>query len=392
MGSAERYPFWAGAGEIAPEFVRRLRAAPLDAVELPSGDRAWLAVRYDDVAAVLASRAFTRDLTYPGAPRVAADFDVSDLPGAILNLDPPEHTRVRRLVSGAFTPRLVERQRPRVRAICAELLDGLGNPADLIDAFAFPMPMLVICEMLDVPGTDLDRFRDWSSAYVSLSAHPLEERVAALEQLQEYAREMIRGQRDAPGDGLLGALIRARDEEDRLSEDELVLMTFSLIVAGHEATTAALSRGVFRLLVTGQYADLADDPGRVPAAVEEILRHDPPADAAFLRVATEDVRLPSGTVRAGEAVLAVTSAANQDPAKFDRPDVFDVARPAADHLAFGRGPHYCLGANLARAELQIALTELVTRFPRLRLAVPPGAIEWRTGSLMLGPTTLPVEY
>lgn len=393
MKSIDLFPFTGEPGGYPAEFVLRQAEAPLAEVELPSGDRARLVVRRDDVAEVLVNRAFSRDLGYEGAPRVSTTFDSGSLPGAIIGMDPPEHTRLRRLVAHAFTPRLVERWRPRIVEICAELLDGLKEPpADLVQDYALPIPVRVICAMLGVPHADIDRFQDWSIALVSVSAHTMQERLDALQEFQEYAHAMIDRHRRDPGEGLLDELVRARDHGEKLTEEELVLTTLILIVAGYEAVAIALSRGVLTLLKRGQYAALVEDPARVPGAVEEILRFDPPGPTAFLRVAKQDVELPSGTVRAGEAVLAVTSAANRDPRHIGDPHEFDIGRADSDHLSFGAGPHFCIGAYLARTELHAALLALCTRLPGLRLAVPPEEIAWSSGMMLQGPEVLPVVW
>jgi cytochrome P450 len=380
-------PFPAEPGERPPEYFRRLAEAPLDPVVLPSGDPARLAVRFADVRELLADPVFSRALTYEGAPRLVAGGDQGEGADSINNLDPPEHTRLRRLISGAFSPRRVARWRPLVRRISEELLDAVTPPFDLVDAYAFPLPAQVICALLDVPDADHRRFRAWSDAFLSVAAQDADERVAAAKEFAGYVAALIRRHRETPGDGLLNDLIDARDAGDSLSEAELLRMTMGLIVTGYETTATVLSRGVLRLLRhPDQYAALCASPDLVPRAVEEILRFESPGTIGLLRVATAETALPSGPVRAGEAVVGCLAAANRDPAKYERPTEVDVFRTDNDHLTFGYGAHFCVGASLARVELQESLAALCARMPGLRLAGEE--IPWRTGLLISGPERL----
>jgi cytochrome P450 len=395
------YPFTCAPDESVPsEFASRLDDDPLGLVTLPSGDEATLAVRYADVRQVLSDPRFTRELNYPGAPRFVRGTDVSDEPDALINMDPPRHTKVRAVVSGAFTPRRVERWRPRVTEIAERLLDEFiaqGPPADLVPGFAFPLPIQLICELLGVPHEDREQFRAWSDAFLSISAYTAEQRRAAAKAFSRYIWELVAARREAPGDGLIDALIDARDQDGALTDKELVRLLFGLILAGHETTATVIARGVFVLLTqpdqqADQYAELAADPARVPGAVEEILRYNVPGDGGLLRVATEDVEVPSGVIGKGQAVMATVAAANRDPAVFPDPDRFDITRPDSEHIAFGYGPHYCLGANLARLELQVAFGALVRRLPRLELATAADEVVWRSGLVMRGPEQLPVTW
>ncbi len=390
MRSDPGFPFPPGPhGSPPTEFAERRENAPLAPAQMPSGDEARVAVRYADVRAVLASPRFTRELSYPGAPRLVVGSD----PEALSNIDPPRHTRIRRIVSKAFLPAQVAVWRTRASAIADELAAGLGDPpADLVADFAVQLPLRVICTLLGVPDDDLGRFAQWSDVFLSSSAYTPQERQEAGRAFAGYAHGLIAERRTAPGDALIDVLVAAHDGGDVLSEHEMVRLVVSLIVAGHETTANTLARGVLSLLATGQYRLLARDPGRIPVAVEEILRHAMPADGGLLRVATADVKLPSGTIRKGEAVLPSMAAANRDPEVFPDPDRFDIARGEYPHMSFGHGAHYCLGANLARQELEVSLTTLVRRFPGLRLAIAPDQVEWKSGLLVRGPVRLPVTW
>ncbi|MCF6472148.1 cytochrome P450 [Nonomuraea sp. MG754425] len=390
MPSDPGFPFPPGPRGTPPaEFDERRRNAPLAPARLPSGDHARVVVRYADVRTLLASPHLTRELGYPGAPRIVAGSD----PEALSNIDPPRHTRIRRLVGKAFLPRQVESWRPRVAAVADELAAGMGGPpADLVSDFAVRLPLRVIFLLLGVPAADLTRFAAWSDVFLSSTAYTPQQRRRAEREFAAYSRELIAQRRAEPGDALIDALIAAHDGGDVLAEDEMVRLVASLIVAGHETTANVLSRGVLSLLTSGQYRTLRESPGLVPGAVEEILRYEMPADGGLLRVTTADVELPSGTIRSGEAVMPSMAAANRDPAAFPDPERFDIARPPRPNMSFGHGAHYCLGAALARQEIEVSLETLLRRFPELRLAVPAEDIAWKSGLLIRGPVRLPVAW
>ncbi|MEV0201538.1 cytochrome P450 [Nonomuraea sp. NPDC050691] len=394
-GGAAPFPFAPGAYfQPPPEYGRLRETCPLAPVVMPSGTPARLALRHADVREALGDPRFTRDLTFPGAPRFAPGLSVDDDPFSISNMDPPEHSRLRRIASSAFTPRRVASWRPRVEEIAEELADGFGAPpVDLVEAYALPLPTLVICELLGVPAADRDRFRAWSDAFLSTSELAEDERVEQFGRFLDYAAALVAERRATPGGGLLDAMIEATDQGATFTEDELVHMVVTLILAGHETTRTMIARGMFTLLRhPEQYLMLCRGEASVAGAVEEILRFDVPADAALLRLARQAVALPAGPVGPGEVVIPVLASANRDPGLFDRPDVFDVTRADNPHLAFGHGPHYCMGANLARMELEVAVGTLARRHPALRLAAAPEEIRWTDGGLMHGPRALPVTF
>ncbi|MFB9488791.1 cytochrome P450 [Nonomuraea dietziae] len=354
-------------------------------------------VRYEDVRAVLTSPASSRNLRAPGLPRMVSGTSLEDDPSALINQDPPEHTRYRRIMQGTFTPRHIERWRPRAAAIAHELIDAAGQEFDLVTDFALPLPARVICEMLGVPMDRFGQFRGWTEMFLSTSEASAEARGEGFAAFMAYAGELIAEHRVTPGDDLIDLLIGARDEGDRLSESELTHMVFTLIMAGHETTASIIIRGAFRLLChPDQYAQLAARPELLGPAVEEILRCEGPGGNGLLRLVTEDIELSGGVIPKGTVVLPNPTGANHDPSVFDDPLRFDIRRfagkaPPNPHLAFGHGPHYCLGANLARMELQEAFRALVTRLPSLRPQEDLSTLRWTNDGLIHRPHRLPVK-
>lgn len=305
---------------------------------------------------------------------------------SFLWLDPPDHTRLRALVSRAFTPRMVERLRPRVEAIADELIRELPEKADLVSGLAYPLPVMVISEMLGVPPEDRERFRGWSEKLARgldpmLTADLLSETGQAGREFRDYFRELVAIRRRRPSDDLLSALTRVRE----LSEADLLATLVLLLVAGHETTVNLIGNGVLALLRHGQLAEAARRPEQV---VEEVLRYDPPVQLTS-RVALEDVTLGGEPLPRGTAVMAVIGAANRDPAVFPEPGRFDVTRSPERHLAFGLGIHFCLGATLARMEGEIALSALARAAPGLQLAEPAPA--YRENLVLRGLAELPVR-
>ncbi len=377
-----------------PEFARRQESGPLEPAAMPSGDRVPVAVRYEDVRALLASPTSSRNLRLPGLPRLVSGIGIDDDPDALINQDPPEHTRYRRIMHGTFTPRQIEPWRPRIAKIAQELLDGLGDDFDLVEGYALQLPGRVICEMLGVPMDHYGRFVRWTDMFLTTSAADEQARYEGYTDFMAYAAELVAQHRAEPGGDLIDLLVQARDEGDRLSEGELVNTVFSLITAGHETTASMIARGVFRLLLhPGQWAELVADPALTATAVEEILRFDGPPASAFMRRITEDTDLPGGCLRAGTVVMPNLNAANHDPRAFPDPGRFDIHRftehPPNPHMAFGYGPHRCLAASLARVELTEAIKALVTLRPGLRLTGPPESVTWTDG-LTLRPVAMRV--
>jgi cytochrome P450 len=389
------YPFGPPEGlKMNPNYAQ-LRAEPLVKVEMPYGGDAWLATRYEDVKIVLADPRFSRaEAVGKDVPRIMPPIEQET---SILSMDPPEHSRLRKLVARAFTARQIERLRPRTQAIVDDLLDRMiaaGSPADLAESLAWPLPITVICELLGVPVEDRDRFRVWTDRLLSLSGTEIEQTMQARESLDAYLADLIAQRRVEPTDDLLGQLVLARDEDERLSEGELVAFGVTLLVAGHETTANQTGNFVFLLLDQPQlWQQLVGDPDLVPAAVEELTRFVPlGASAAFARIATEDLELGGRLVRKGESVVTTIASANRDETVFDRPDEINLTREQNPHVGFGHGVHHCLGAPLARLELQLAVGTLVRRLPGLRLAVPADDVAWRVDRLVRGVRALPVAW
>jgi cytochrome P450 PksS len=409
------FSWWSGAGRAAgagpdissPAFkadpfpyYRRLRdETPVAPVALPSGMTVWLVTRYDDVVTVLRDERFpkTRDsIPGPKVPLPPTPKMFEPLTRHMLNADPPDHTRLRALVSRAFTPALVEGMRGRIQAIADGLLDGIaGRPrVDLLRDYALPIPTTVIAEMLGVPVEDRHRFHHWSRTILmsSASGWGLWKSLPAVWRFSRYIRRLIAARRAEPRDDLAGALVRAEEAGDRLTGDELLAMIFLLLVAGHETTVNLIGNGVLALLEHPAEMERLRGDGRLLApAVEELLRFTSPVETATRRFAREDVALSGVTIPRGALALPVIASANRDGRQFADPDRLDVGREPNRHLAFGLGPHYCLGAPLARLEGQIALATLLRRTKEVRPAVPPRSLRWRGGLVVRGLEALPVE-
>lgn len=377
---------------------RRLRTeAPVREVVMPRGLKVWIVSRYADARDALANPALHKDLrsvqhlfqrhrTKTGTGGFGADLSAH-----MLNSDPPDHTRLRKLVAKAFTMRRVELLRPRIEAITEELLAGMSGEVDLIDAFAFPLPITVIGELLGVPANEQGDFRTWSSTLVT--AGTPESVGAASAAMSGYLRALIAAKRAAPADDLLSALVQTQDDGDELTEVELVGMAFLLLVAGHETTVNLIANSTLSLLHDpAQAAALRADPGLLPGAVEEFLRFESPVNHATLRYTAEPTEIGGVTVPEGEFVVISLASANHDDDRYGpTAGTLDVTRAATGHLAFGHGIHFCLGAPLARLEGQIAIGGLITRFPDMSLAVDVDDLRWRNSTLLRGLERLPVR-
>ncbi|MFF8387822.1 cytochrome P450 [Streptomyces kanasensis] len=386
------YPFNEPEGlGLADAYTDALDHPGLLRVRMAYGEPAWLATRYADARLVLGDRRFGRaDAVFHDEPRQSPAQQDS----GILGMDPPEHTRLRTLVAKAFTVHQVEKLRPQVRDLAHGFLDGMeaaGPPVDLVEHYALPIPVAVICRMLGVPEEDRPKFRVWSDAVLSTSSLTAEEFRRNREELRAYMSGLIRDHRERPRQDLMTALIDARDSGDRLTELELVDLCVGILVAGHETTASQIPNFLYALLEhPDQLALLRERPELLAGAVEELLRFVPlGSGAAFPRYAKEDVEVGGTLVRAGEPVLVAVGAANRDALKFTAPGRLDITRTHVQHLGFGHGVHHCLGAPLARLELQEALRALLTRFPDLHLA---GDIVWKNQMLVRGPREMPVGW
>jgi cytochrome P450 len=397
MADPPTFPFPPPAPWEPPPRLAELRARQLlTTVALPSGDTAWLATRHADVRQVCTDRRFSRAAAKaPGAPKFGRSAPQAD--DSIIFMDPPEHTRLRRLIAPAFSAQRMRSLAVRVQEQVDDLLDVMakeGPIADFVSGLAQPLPIRAICFLLGVPYEDQEQFRAWGEAAITISPEGVDGVRRARASLEEYLRGLLEERRHRPAEDVLGTLVAARDGDDRLTEAEMLDLGISLLLAGYETSARQLSLSVLTLLRHPvQLSRLRADPaGLMSVAVEELLRHVPLTAVNFMRVATEDVEVGGTLVRAGEGVIPSIVAANRDPGVFAEPDALDVGRASNPHVAFGHGVHYCIGAPLARLELQIALTRLLERFPGLRLAVEEHEIPWRADLAMATLVELPVAW
>jgi cytochrome P450 len=375
-----------------PVYAELRALGPVHRVRLPGPDahhEVWLVVGYEEARAALADPRLSKD-----ASKIGITFLDEELIGKYLLVsDPPQHTRLRGLITREFTARRVERLRPRIQQITDDLLDAmlpLGR-ADLVESFAYPLPLTVICELLGVPEFDRAAFREMSTETVAPTS--AENEYDAFVRLAAYLGELIEDKRcSPPADDLLGALIRSADDDgDRLSPDELRGMAFILLIAGHETTVNLIGNAVRTLLAhPGQLAEVRADMSLVDAVVEETLRYDGPVENATFRFAAEPLVIAGTPIGAGDSVLVGLAAADRDDSRCPAADRFDIHRDTRGHLAFGHGIHYCLGAPLARLEARVALRTLLDRCPDLALDGPPGP--WLPGMLIRGVRSLPVRW
>jgi cytochrome P450 len=389
---ANPYPFYA-----------RLRAeAPVYRVILPNKQPAWLITRYADVAMALKDERFAKDKLNSLTPQQLARQPwvpgmFKPLERNMLDLDGPDHTRLRALVHKVFTPRLVEQMRERIQTLADELLDAVEGQGrmDVIRDYALPLPTTVIAQMLGVPAEDRYRFHRWSSAIVSStsSGWGIMKAIPNVMAFMRYIQKSIKARRANPQDDLMTALVQAEEAGDQLSEDELLAMIFLLLVAGHETTVNLIGNGMLALLEhPDQLEQLRNNPALIKPALEELLRYASPVETATERYAREDISIAGVTIPRGGLVYAVIASANRDERQFANPDTLDITREPNQHLAFGHGVHYCLGALLARLEGQIAIWTLLQRSKDLQLAAAPSALRWRRGLVVRGLEALPVTW
>jgi cytochrome P450 PksS len=384
-------------------YYRRLRdESPVHRVTLPDGQSAWLVTRYDDVVAALKDERLAKNhfrvLTpeqHARRPWIPASF--RPLGRNMLNVDPPDHTRLRALVQQAFSPRLVEGMRERIEALSHELLDRAATRGrmDLIHDYALPIPTTIIAEMLGVGVEDRHKFNRWSNRILAASGSRwgMMRAIPSIWLFMRYVRRLIQQRHQRPGNDLITALIGAKQANDVFSDDELLAMIFLLIIAGHETTVNLIASGMLALLEhPAQLERLRQDPALIKPAIEELLRYTAAVELATERYVTEDFEFAGVRFAHGDMVFAVLASANRDERQFPDPDALDIAREPNRHVAFGQGIHFCLGASLARLEGQIAIQALLDRTADLRLAVAPSALKWRSGLVLRGLTALPVRF
>ncbi|MFJ1455149.1 cytochrome P450 [Nocardia sp. N2S4-5] len=381
-----------------PSAITRLRETrPVSPLVFPDGHEGWLVTGYEAVRKLMADTRFSsrQDIGIvhvpyetPGMPAATEPSPV--IPGLFIAMDPPDHTRLRRKLTGAFTVRRMKQLEEHIVEVAERQLEAMAlltPPVDLVREFALPLPSLVICEMLGVPYADRETFQANSAKFL-VKDQPLEEKMAAYGAMTSYLAGLVMGKRAEPGDDLLSDL--ARDED--LSVEELTGISFLLLLAGHETTANMLALGTFALLEhPEQLAELRADPELVPGAVEELMRYLSVADI-FYRYATEDIELCGETIGKGSTVVVSLLAANRDPRRFDDADALDIHRTARGHVSFGHGVHQCLGQQLARIEMRAGFAGLIRRFPTLRLAVDAAEVPLRTDMNIYGVHELPVTW
>ncbi len=370
---------------------------PLHRIRL-DGVVGWLIVDHEVAKQAFAEPSISKRIGSPEGQAVlakngAAEMFNTAISDNMLFADPPQHTRLRRLVAKAFAGPAIRDLQPRITSIADTLLDDIGarTTVDLIDSYAFRLPIAVICELLGVPDDDKGDFRSWTAVVVSDSATN-EERAIAGVNFFTCLTKLIAERTDDPGDDLLSQLIIAKDREDRLDEQELVAMLLLLLIAGHETTVNLIGNSILEILrEPGMAERLRADPEAIPAYVEEILRCQGSLHMATARYTTAPITLGDQDIDADEFILISLAAANRDPARFDEPDRIDLERPGSRHIAFGHGIHHCLGAALARMEATTAISRLLAKFPKMSLDGEFGDPTWRKSLLIHGLTSLPVR-
>lgn len=401
MAEGDRFDLWDPAHRADPHTLyhqMRVEAPVFAGIGPVTGRRFWFLTRYADCAAALKAphdvlgKEFDKHLDADQiAAQPAAEGAFAILNRNLLSVDPPDHTRLRRLVQRSFTNRAVDALEDEIDRIAVDLLDAIDEPEfDLIDRFAAPLPVTVIAEMLGIPEADRDRFRRWSN--LVLRAETEEAGMAAGMEFLAYLNDLIEARRNDPTADLTSALVHAEEEGDSLSHIEMLAMIFLLLVAGHETTVNLIGNGTLALADhPEERARLLEDPDLIPSAVEEMLRFNGPVESTTIRWAFEDVEIGGVTIPRGDAVVPLLLAANRDPAEFPDPDRFDVTRDPNRHIAFGQGIHFCLGAPLARREGAIAFRRLLERHPRLELTIDRTDLQWTQDFFLRGVASLPVR-
>lgn len=386
-----------------PIFARLRSDDPIHRLSTTDGQSVWLITRYQDAELVLRDERFVKDKQNLLPPEERTSLlhqpaSVADLFGlGMLKFDPPDHTRLRTLVSSSFTPRHIEQWRGRIQEITDELIDNVAmkGQMDLMEEFAFPLPIRVVSEMLGVASQDAPRLHQWIKQITDALDDPgtfecIEEQ---LQFCYEYLQVLIEQKRQQPAADLVSQLIEAEHKGDRLNERELVAMIFLLILAGYETTANLIGNGMLALLTHAEQMErLRQNPDLIKTAVEEFLRYHSPFTISTWRWARENIQLGNTAIRQGDEIIVSLSSANHDQTTFTRPDILDITRQHNPHLSFSKGVHYCLGAPLGRLEGQIAINTLLSRLPDLQLQVHPDQLIWRPGSTVMGVYHLPVTF
>jgi len=387
---ADPFPFYARLRTENPVCCVKLSV-------LPRIREAWLVTRYDDVVSVLKDPRFAKDRAQSRVQPWFPPF-VRPLEHNMLDQDEPDHGRLRAAVYKAFTPNMVEGLRERIQAITDQLLDAAiaqgKDSMDLVRDFALPLPLTVIGELLGIPDQDREKFHSWSKAAIRpLSVINVVRTLPVMWAFVRYFRKLFPRLKTTPREGILSALVNVGDASDRLSGDELLGMAMILVIAGHETTVNLIASGTLALLESPEQLDLLrQTPSLMGPAVEELLRFTSPVEMATTRFAREDITVNGTTIPRGALVMVVLASANRDEKQFDRADELNLRRQNNRHVAFGLGPHFCLGAPLARVEAQIAINTLLRRMPNLKLACPVKTLRWRATPVLRGLESLPVSF
>jgi cytochrome P450 len=391
------------------DYLAMLRAGDgVRNVVFPHGSRVWLVTRYEDVRTLLASPLVSKDgrrmnEMFARHAKDAIGVEEEEEPGSVgfdddlschmLNSDPPRHTRLRDAVSKAFNLRRIEAYRPRIDQVVGELLDAMADQAevDMIAGLARPLPVTIMCDVLGIPFADRDTFSRWAVELVG-AGHDPEVVEAASENVVEYAGKIIEAKRREPGDDMVSALLETGEDADRLTDSELVAMIFLMVVAGHVTTMYTLSNAIYSLLThPDEMARLRADPSLTPAAVDELMRYDGGVAVGTFRFTAAEITVGDVVIPKGEILALSLTSANRDEARFPDADKLDLTRHPHGVLGFGHGIHYCIGQPLAKIQLEVAIRQLITRYPDARVAVDPAELRWITSALMRGLETLPVS-
>jgi len=402
LGTSPAQPFPVQRCPFDPpaEYAAMRGTAPIVPIRLPAGRTVWAVTRHAEAQRLLTDPRISTDTTREGFPTLTGEDSrerVADThPGMFIDMDPPEHDVYRRMLISEFSVKRIRAMRPGIEKTAHELIDAMlagDRPADLVADFGLALPSLVICQLLGVPYEDREVFQSRTRRMVELVDAPEAARAAVME-IHGYLDDLVTRAEAEPGDDLLGRLVRERRATGELRHDELVGMMFLLLVAGHETTANMIPVSVLTLLRhPEQLAALKDDPALWPGAVDELLRYQSVVDwAAFDRMAIADIPVGDRTIRAGDGVFVLGFSANRDERAFPEPDAFDIHRGARNHVAFGYGVHQCLGQNLARAELEIALRALFERIPDLRAAADIADLPFRYGAPIFGLAAFPVTW
>ncbi|HWO98345.1 MAG TPA: cytochrome P450 [Bacillus sp. (in: firmicutes)] len=374
-----------------PAYARLRETEPVYKMRFPDGQEGWLITRYEDAVEALKDPRFIKDVSklFGGSMEHQSVFMHN-----MLFSDPPDHKRLRGLVQKAFTPQMIADMRGRIQEITNELLDEVarGTTMNLIDDFAFPLPIIVICEILGVPSEDRDKFRVWSNSLIEGSnGEHAAEMFQHMNEFIQYLNQWFEKVRQNPGEDLISQLIMAEEGGDQLTERELYGVVTLLIIAGHETTVNLIGNSILALLENpGQLSLLKNQPELIHSAVEESLRFNGPVEFSTSRWASEDLDFKGQSIRRGDLIIIALNSANHDPQQFEDPEIFDITREKSPHLAFGKGIHLCLGSPLARLEGEIAINSLIQRFPNMRLAVSKDELEWRPGMIVRGVKEIPL--